>query len=212
MTAARSNSRYPRALVFVGLPAAIIMASAMFARAFDTTWIASGQTLSASQLKADLDEAQSRIATLEQQMPAVTEWQSYTPAVTRDGGATVGSQTTTGRYRRVGDSIEVSINTGFSGAPSSGATWWQWSLPTGLVIDTTKLTCATCIVGSGMAELGASNNFALAVYVRSTKGVSATANGASNYYINDTTPFAWANGAGANFVFTVPIAGWTVSH
>jgi formylglycine-generating enzyme required for sulfatase activity len=60
-----NESRYPRAFLYVGLPVSIVMASAMIARAFDTTWIAPGQTLSADKLKADLDEVQARLVALE---------------------------------------------------------------------------------------------------------------------------------------------------
>lgn len=55
-------------LLRLGLPIALVMAAAMMARAYDTTWIADGQTLSAAKLKADLDEIQQRLADAEKRL------------------------------------------------------------------------------------------------------------------------------------------------
>jgi microcystin-dependent protein len=51
--------------IYVGLPLAVLLAAAALARAYDTTWIAAQQPLSATKLKSDLDEVQTRLATLE---------------------------------------------------------------------------------------------------------------------------------------------------
>lgn len=48
-----------------GLPIGVIAASAMTARAFDTSWIAPNQPISAANLKGDLDEISTRLAALE---------------------------------------------------------------------------------------------------------------------------------------------------
>jgi hypothetical protein len=53
------------AIRWVLLPLGMLTGSMAVARAYDTTWIASGLPLSATKLKADLDEAQARIAALE---------------------------------------------------------------------------------------------------------------------------------------------------
>ena len=50
---------------FFGVPVAVVMAAGAAAYAYDTTWVASSQPLSASKLKADLDEGQTRLAALE---------------------------------------------------------------------------------------------------------------------------------------------------
>jgi hypothetical protein len=147
-------------------------------------------------------------------IPIVTDWQSYTPVMSRDGGATVTAATSTGRFRRVGDSIEVRIRTTFSATPTSGANWYQWSLPSGMSIDFAKtlISSAGAIVGHGMTEQGLSNNIALAAYTRSATTVSATANGASTYYVNDSVPFAWGNGGAMTIAFTIPVVGWTATQ
>jgi len=47
------------------LPIGVIAASAMTARAFDTSWVAPNQPISAASLKDDLDEISTRLAALE---------------------------------------------------------------------------------------------------------------------------------------------------
>jgi hypothetical protein len=147
-------------------------------------------------------------------IPIVTNWQSYTPVMSRDGGAMVIAATSTGRFRRVGDSIEVSIRTTFLMQPTSGANWYQWSLPSGISIDFAKtpLSSAGAIVGHGMTEQGLNNNIALAAYTRGATTVSATANGASTYYVNDSVPFAWGIGGAMTIAFTIPVVGWTATQ
>lgn len=66
---------------------------------------------------------------------AVTEWQSYTPVV---AGLGTGSGTTTGFWRRVGDSLDVHINFNKDGSAGTGAASVTFSIPSSLTIDTTK--------------------------------------------------------------------------
>jgi formylglycine-generating enzyme required for sulfatase activity len=54
-----------RFALFVALPIAVVIAAAMVARGYDTSWIAANQPLTAAQLKANLDEVQARLAALE---------------------------------------------------------------------------------------------------------------------------------------------------
>ena len=54
-----------RAAVFLGLPIAVVVATAMVASAYDGKWISAGQPLNASLLKADLDEFHLRLSALE---------------------------------------------------------------------------------------------------------------------------------------------------
>ena len=157
-----------------------------------------------------------RIATIEKALktfaakgdvPIVTAWQAYTPVLTRDGGTAVNNVACTGRYRRVGDSVEVAISTVFSGVPTTGGSWYQWSLPNDVSVEATTAG----VIGSGIAEKGVGNNVVLSVYLRSAKGVSLTANGAGVYYVNDTVPFAMDATSSLSFAFTVPIVGWTAT-
>jgi hypothetical protein len=59
------NTRRPRVALLIGLPLLVIIAAAMSAHAFDTSWIAANQPLSAQKLKADLDETATRLGGLE---------------------------------------------------------------------------------------------------------------------------------------------------
>ena len=51
--------------LYAGLPLGIVMAAAVIARAYDTAWIAGSQPVSASKLKADLDEIATRLGAVE---------------------------------------------------------------------------------------------------------------------------------------------------
>lgn len=52
---------------WVIVPGALLMAAAMGAKAYDTSWIVLGQPISSSKFKANLDEIQSRLSLLEAQ-------------------------------------------------------------------------------------------------------------------------------------------------
>jgi hypothetical protein len=109
----------------------------MSARAFDTTWIAPGQPLSADKLKADLDDVQSQLMALQAKAtPVMTAWAAYTPTVT-EGGTDAGSSATTRAYwRRVGDTLEITLDTTFSSCAHSGQL--AWTMPNGDQSDDTK--------------------------------------------------------------------------
>ena len=62
---ASSEHRGSRRILRYCVPIGVIAASAMTARAFDTSWIAPNQPISAASLKADLDEISTRLAALE---------------------------------------------------------------------------------------------------------------------------------------------------
>ena len=65
---------------------------------------------------------------------ALGEWISFTPT----GGWTGGNLTYTGRYRLVGDTLEVAINIAFTGAPSGSANV-TLNLPSGFTVDQSKI-------------------------------------------------------------------------
>jgi hypothetical protein len=71
------------------LPLGVLVGSMAVARAYDTAWIASGTTVSATKLKADLDEAQTRITALEGQVhPSSAFRAEVTKATTIQNNAT----------------------------------------------------------------------------------------------------------------------------
>lgn len=143
----------------------------------------------------------------------ITDWQSFTAS----GTWTTNAQYT-GRYRRVGDSAEVSVGVTFTGAPV-GAGQVYFNLPSGLVIDNTKragqsLATISDIFGIGKAYNGASNVTNITVEYGTTTSVAigyestATAQLAA---VTQTAPFSFTTGMSISVVFTVPILGWSSS-
>jgi hypothetical protein len=138
----------------------------------------------------------------------VGDWKSYTPT-----GTWVTNTTYTGMYRRVGDSLEGTVHVALSGAPT--ATTLQVGIPSGLAIDTTKLTTA---VGSAVPHLGMGSG-----YDGSTvKGFYVAYNNTTSVYllypssttgtisaVSSTAPSTWASGNYINVNFKVPIVGWS---
>jgi hypothetical protein len=143
----------------------------------------------------------------------VTAWQSYTPAMTAwVTGTTIGNQTTTGKYRRVGDSVEVRIYTVFSAAPNSGTTLYLWSLPPGLTIDFAKTAAGGPgeLLGYGEASLNSATTV-IGVYARTASAVSLFDIG-NPYYVNDNSPYAFAANSDLIFDFTFPVVGWSATQ
>jgi hypothetical protein len=135
--------------------------------------------------------------------PIVEDWQDYTPVV----NGVAGSATPTGKYRRVGDGIEVVVSVLKDGTAPSGSTTTTFSLPSGLSIDTNK-------INSTSSNL---QNFGHAQY-----SDGSTFNVFNIKYNNTTTVIAGIDGLGAdlnsgNFAangqvsmnFKVPIEGFS---
>jgi formylglycine-generating enzyme required for sulfatase activity len=76
-----------RIALFFGLPVALVMAAGVAAWAYDTSWIADGQPVSANKLKGNLDEAQARIAALESAI-ATLQATDCPAGYTKDANAT----------------------------------------------------------------------------------------------------------------------------
>jgi hypothetical protein len=181
----------------------------------------SQQKLTAAQLNQNFAAVDAKLATVTAALellsarvdaPIVTTWIAYTPELSTDRNAPVLRQTTTGFYRRVGDSIEVRVVTLFTAAPASGAKGWRWSLPKGLAIDLTKTTPDNAVtIGTGLAQQNPSN-IVLNCYVVDTNSISAIPHGNLTYRINDDLPFSFAEGSSISLFFSVPIEGWTATR
>lgn len=128
---------------------------------------------------------------------AMSDWATYTPT-----GAWTTNTTYTGKWRRVGDSLEAEVKISVSGAPA--ALDMTASVPAGYTIDTAKL------VDSGVQTVGVihggigAGNFVGTVIMSSTTTVRAV----STAVWTNTFPATWGAGNYATFVFTVPIVGW----
>jgi hypothetical protein len=134
------------------------------------------------------------------QVSVDTDWASFTPT-----GATSTSTTYTGDWRRNGDSMEVRFIIAFSGTLSGTA--FTLNLPTGYVIDTTKLpgtTAAVSNIQNGNHVVYASGIYPLTINYNTTTSV----------IFRDSVTFSGnlssaATGDAIGGFFKVPIVGWT---
>jgi len=148
----------------------------------------------------------------------MTDWQSYTPTVTYNtGGAT--NVTHYGKYRRVGDSVEILVSSVFSNT-SAAFTRPIYSLPAGLVIDTAKLLNSNYgamtdgAVGFARANNSATNAYPGTAAYNSTTSFFAHAFNASTADVSyselsNTVPFTFNVGDSIEVHVKVPIAGWS---
>lgn len=153
----------------------------------------------------------------------ITDWQSYTPALSPITGS-VTNVSATGRWRRVGDSIELEGAATFSAA-SAAFTGIRFGLPSGLAIDFTKLTndSKTTPVGeaffndtgltnySGLARLG--SGFGNFVDVQPTVVTTHTGTVAiPTQDPSNTFPFTFNSTDTIKYRASgIPIQGWSSS-
>jgi hypothetical protein len=141
---------------------------------------------------------------IQPQGAVVGEWISYTPT-----GAWVSNVTYTGKYRRVGDSIQIQAGVMCSGAPTSAVL--TFSIPSGLTIDTTKLSLtgiAEQSLGSATAQndsIATYGNLSVVYVSTTTVRIEGTAP------VSETSPFTFGSGDSVSVNFTVPIAEWAGS-
>jgi hypothetical protein len=140
-------------------------------------------------------------------------WTSYTPT-----GSWTTNSTYTGFWKRSGDSIEIDARISLSGAPDN-TTLTMTVMPSGLTIDTAKLTLATsrnlltCNVGlddSGTRPyLGAaaySSTTAITIQYYNTTAASPMV--ANTNISGNAVPFTWANGDNVLVKLKLPVSGW----
>jgi len=142
----------------------------------------------------------------------MTPWTSFTPT-----GSWVSNTTYTGRYRRVGENAEIQYNWATSGAPT--ATGLTLTLPTGLVIDTTKLASGTNSAQFGVGVIydnAPAFYYCQALYL-STTTVNITVITTSSTYgtvsssVSSTVPMTWGASDYGSITITVPIVGWVAN-
>lgn len=139
----------------------------------------------------------------------VTDWQSYTPT-----GSWSTNTSYTGRWRRVGDAMEINATLSLSGAPT--ATALSINLPSGFSVDTTKLSGAGGVFDPlGIAQINDSGSPLIAqVVYGSTTAIrlfylnTGSASG-SEGDINATTPVTFGSGDNISVSAKVPIVGWS---
>jgi hypothetical protein len=148
----------------------------------------------------------------------VTDWVSYTPTITHNSGG-ITNAAVSGKYRRVGDSIEVYGTITFS-APSAAFSEIFVSTPSGLVIDSSKLGVTTSLApvlgtafcyNAGSTLFGPSN---VAYRTPTLVDIRTPQVGGSNVVTNtitNTNPFTFDSGDTISWHFTAPISGLSSS-
>lgn len=147
-------------------------------------------------------------------VPLVTPWVDYTPT-----GRWTTNATYTGKWRRVGDTMECQAYITLSGAPA-GAGGLFVSIPDGFTIDSTKLAGASGTIqnlGSAYCQDNGVDAFpGIAAYFDSTTVLllsleeqNETTNDVRVNSINQTQPFTFASGDIVHAKWSVPIDGWS---
>lgn len=160
----------------------------------------------------------SRLTPLTVSVPAASGWTSYTPT-----GAITTNCTYAGKWRRIGENIELQISMLFSGANTQGAlnfTEAQILNGLGLTVDTSKLAVggadyATAIGTWNSLDSGVSAAFSGLVERRQSGTIELVypSGNTSAQAVNTATPlpFTISNGDTFSIRVTLPITGWT-SH
>lgn len=143
---------------------------------------------------------------------AATAWTSFTPVTSagNDAGAA-----TVGRWRRVGDSMQVEGVVNFTGSGGAGAAV-ALTIPDGKSIDTSKLSSTVLPSGTDNGKhailgYGHRMNHADAWYFNQVHYLSATTVG-FNHATGIVLDNQFDTDDGLKFNFTVPIDGWAVTE
>ncbi len=144
------------------------------------------------------------------EVPAITDWEPFTPT-----GSWVSNTTYSGKYRRVGENLEVSYQWVLSGAPTSATL--TLNLPAGFTIDTNKLagSVVDLILGRGVARDTGVNSYDLTAYYNNTTSFFVTVGVASGTYLangSSTTqavPFTWGSTDTGTMSISVPVQEFT---
>ena len=148
----------------------------------------------------------------------VTDWKSYTPTVTYASGAAT-NVSHYGRYRRVGDSIEIEVSSVWSSA-SAAFTRPIYSLPSGLTVDTSKNTASVQgaitdeVVGFSRAQDTVNNAYPGSAALYSTTQFFPHLINASTTYgsfqdFTSTIPFSVGANDSITTIVRLPIVGWS---
>ena len=133
----------------------------------------------------------------------VTDWQSYTPTITNLGTGSTSSSY--GKYRRVGDSIEIEFRWQKDGSTGTGAGNVTMSLPSGLSVDSSKIPNSVNAPSGQIYVSGAATVFMPAV---DPTGIVFFNQTSAAQVTGSQVP---ANSAWVGSVNNIPILGWSSS-
>ncbi len=136
-------------------------------------------------------------------------WADYTPT-----GAWTANTTFTGKWRRVGDSVECQVKAAITGTPTTAT--FTASIPSGLTIDTAKMLSPSGGDNPmGVCELISAANAYNATVVYSTTTVvrlavirTSTADTHIAVSVSQAVPGTFANNDSLNLLFMAPVTGW----
>lgn len=149
-------------------------------------------------------------AIIARHIPSV--WTAYTPTI----GPSTNTTAITGFWKRKGDSVEIEVRWEYNGANASNAAF-SATIPTGLTIDTAKLTSTGVTREFGKATMFDSGSAVLngTLVHNNATSVYALVFLANLPYVASTTtnaqsgiPMTPANGDFILFTFSVPITNW----
>jgi hypothetical protein len=139
----------------------------------------------------------------------VTDWVSYTPT-----GNWTANVTYKGRWRRVGDSMEVEATVTCSGATTSANL--SFAIPTGYTIDTAKLSDGGAnlseTLGYGFVNDTGTRRYPFTLgYLSNTSvyAICAETTGSTNGLVTNLNPITFGNTDTVSVGFKVPISGWS---
>jgi hypothetical protein len=151
---------------------------------------------------------------IQPQGAVVEDWVSYTPVWAAAGtSVALGSGTLSGKYKRVGSDVMVLIDLGTAANTTYGSSSYTFSLPTGLTVDTTKITNLASTLGIARGSFGASANVVDGIVTNAsstTLAVVAT-DGATPAYWGQSQFTNSTAGQGIYIQATVPISEWSGS-
>jgi hypothetical protein len=140
----------------------------------------------------------------------VTDWQDYTPTITASvTNPTIGNSTLAGKWRRVGDSMQVQITwiLGSTGASGSGA--FNFSLPSGFSFDANKVsgptTSAQNVLGQAFRNDTGTAFYTGNIYYQAANSVRVISAGDWSA----TFPHTFQTGDSMALEFVAPIQGWS---
>lgn len=149
----------------------------------------------------------------------ITDWVSYTPTVTHNSG-TATNYGTNGRWRRVGDQLEVTAAMFFNNSSVGTWTGLYFGLPSGLTIDTSKISAEGSSISVGNASIldtGTTVFSGTVFYYNSITDKVGVAPLATNLNFGDyplatnNVPMPATTGDTYLANFSVPILGWSSS-
>jgi hypothetical protein len=123
-----------------------------------------------------------------------TEWTSYTPTITADGGGfSLGNGVASGRYKQIGKTVFFHAKLVYGSTTSPGSGHWNFSLP--VTAHSSNFTFSASILDSGVAWYGGIGN---GNYTGSTTSfavnvTSPSAGTATWVVVGNGGPFTWGD-------------------